>query len=403
MPRFLTRTIWILSLVSLFADLASEMLHPVMPLFLAGIGMNAAGIGFLEGAAALLAGFGKAWFGSLSDQLQRRNLFIRLGYGLSAFAKPVMGLFPALWPVFTARLADRIGKGMRGGARDAVLAGEAAPENRGKVFGFHRSMDTFGALLGAGFAWLWLYHRPGEYAALFLVAFLPGLLSIGLTLFLPREGKRPPQARKIPYQGIFPFWKTAPSPYKLLLVGGLAFAFLNSSDLLLLLRAGDAGRSPTSVLELYLLYNLVYALASFPLGGLADRIGFKPVYLGAVLLHGICYFWIGTADAPWAHWFIFALYGCFAAANEGIVTAWLTHFIPRDRKATGLGLYAFFETFAKFVASPLLGLLWVWTDSASAFQAIGIAAAVLALGLAVLLPARKAPATEGDRESPILG
>lgn len=377
-----------LSLVSLFADFASEMLYPVMPAFLDGIGMSAAGIGFLEGAAALVAGFGKAWFGSLSDQLQRRNFFIRMGYGLSALAKPMMGLIPMVVPVFLARLADRVGKGMRGGARDAVLAAEAAPEHRGKVFGFHRSMDTVGAVLGAVMALIWLEQRPDDYAALFLVAAIPGLISIGFTLFLPKEQPQPQKSPKRPFKGIFQFWAQSTPGYRRLLAAGIAFALLNSSDILLLLKAGDAGLKPTTVVALYIFYNVVYVLASFPFGGIADRVGFKSVYLLSIALYGGCYLGMGLATDTWMYWLIFGIYGCFAATNEGIVTAWLTRFIPPERKGTGLGLFAFLETFAKFVASPALGLLWLATSPEWAFAGVGIATLLLVVGLAVLLPGR---------------
>jgi MFS family permease len=384
MFKFLTRTVWILSLVSLFADLASEMLYPVMPLFLNEIGMTAAGIGLLEGLASLVAGFGKAWFGSLSDRLGRRNIFVRLGYGLSAVAKPLMGLFPMVAPVFLARLADRVGKGMRGGARDALLADECTPENKGRVFGFHRSMDTLGAVFGAGLALAWLQFSDSKLNSLFLIAAGPGLISVVVALLLPRETALKPS--KVPFSGIFQFWKNAAPGYKRLLGAAVGFAILNSSDILLLLKASDAGLDSSEVVGLYLFYNIIYVLASFPLGGLADKIGFKPVYMASIFLYGICYLGIGLANASWMYWAIFGLYGCFTAANEGIATAWLTAYIPKEAKATGIGLYSFLENLAKFVASPLLGILWLAWDGAFAFQIVGVAALGLTVLFAFTLP-----------------
>jgi MFS family permease len=387
MFKFLTRTVWILSMVSLFADLASEMLYPIMPLFLEDIGMTAAGIGLLEGMASLVAGFGKAWFGSLSDRLGRRNVFVRLGYGLSALAKPVMGLFPMVGPVFVARLADRVGKGMRGGARDALLAEECSADNRGKVFGFHRSMDTIGAVLGAGLALLWLHYRPGELGALFLVAAGPGLLSVLIAMLLPKElSANPSKEPKRPFKGIFQFWNQAHPHYKRLLGAAMAFAILNSSDILLLLKAGESGLDAETVVGLYLFYNVIYVLASFPLGGLADKIGFKPVYVASIVIYGGCYVAIGLANAAWMYWVIFGIYGCFTAANEGIATAWLTKVIPKEAKATGIGLYSFLENFAKFVASPLLGLLWLSFTGVIAFQIVGYLALGLGIVFIFLLP-----------------
>ncbi len=392
MFKFLTRSIWILSLVSLFADLASEMLYPIMPLFLNEIGMTAAGIGLLEGLASLVAGFGKAWFGSLSDRLGRRNIFVRLGYGLSAVAKPLMGIFPTIGPVFLARLADRVGKGMRGSARDALLSQECTPDNRGKVFGFHRSMDTLGAVFGAGLALAWLHFKPETpLAALFLVAAGPGFLSVALAMLLPKEAEpAPSKDPKRPFRGIFQFLKQASPEYKRLLGAAVAFAILNSSDILLLLKAGDAGLGTQTVVGLYLFYNIIYVLASFPLGGLADKIGFKPVYAASIVIYGFCYLGIGFANETWMYWALFGLYGCFTAANEGIATAWLTNVIPKASKATGLGMYSFLENFAKFVASPLLGLLWLAFTGNVAFQIVGLAAVSLGIAFVFILPRKTA-------------
>ena len=171
--RFLNRTIWLVSLVSLFTDMASEMLYPIMPLYLKQIGFTVLGLGFLEGLAEALAGLSKPYFGHQSDKLQRRLPFIQWGYALSAFAKPALGLFQSAWTVFFLRSADRLGKGIRSGARDALLSDLSTTENRGKVFGFHRSMDTIGAVLGPLLALWYLAYLPNNYAGLFLLAFNP--------------------------------------------------------------------------------------------------------------------------------------------------------------------------------------------------------------------------------------
>jgi len=173
--KTITRTVWILSLISLFTDTASEMLYPIMPVFLESIGFSVVLIGILEGIAEATAGLCKGYFGKLSDNSGKRAPFIQLGYSLSAISKPMMILFiyPA-W-IFFARTIDRFGKGLRTGARDAMLSDEATPQTKGKVFGFHRSMDTLGAVLGPIVALVYLYFRPNDYKTLFLIAFLPGL------------------------------------------------------------------------------------------------------------------------------------------------------------------------------------------------------------------------------------
>jgi sugar phosphate permease len=176
--KYITRTVWTLSLVSLFTDTASEMLYPIMPIYLKTIGFSIVLIGVLEGFAEATAGLSKGYFGKLSDNSGKRIPFVQIGYSLSAISKPMMAFFVfPLW-VFFSRTIDRLGKGIRTGARDAILSDEATPATKGKVFGFHRSMDTFGAVLGPSLALLYLYYFPQDYKTLFFIAFIPGVLAV---------------------------------------------------------------------------------------------------------------------------------------------------------------------------------------------------------------------------------
>lgn len=388
--RYITRAVLVLSMVSLFADIASEMLYPVLPAFLDGIGFGVMGIGLLEGLAVLISGFGNAYFGSLSDQIDRRYIFIRSGYLLSAIGKPLMGLFPFVGPVFAGRSIDRMGKGMRGAARDAVLVGESRPEDRGKVFGFHRAMDTLGAVIGPILALVYLHFYPNDIASILVLSFVPGIVSVAITFFLPKEGAPQPQpGRPRPFKGIFKFWKRASPDYKRLLGGLLAFALLNSSDLLLLLRAGEAGVTTANVVQAYIIYNIVYALASFPLGGLADKLGFKPVFLAGMAAFACVYAGMAFATEEWQVYLLFGLYGCFSAANEGIAKSWLSLFIAPADKGTGLGLYKFSSNATNFLASPLMGGIWLLAGGEGAFLLIGGLAAVQIFAFAFLLPSKQ--------------
>lgn len=192
--KHISRTVWILSVVSLLTDTASEMLYPIMPIYLKSIGFSIVLIGILEGIAEATAGLSKGYFGKRSDLSGKRVPFVQLGYAFSAISKPMMAafIFP-IW-IFFARTIDRLGKGIRTGARDAILSAEATPETKGKVFGFHRSMDTFGAVLGPAFALLYLYYYPQDYKTLFLIAFLPGLLAVSASFSL-RTTSLPNQQR----------------------------------------------------------------------------------------------------------------------------------------------------------------------------------------------------------------
>ncbi len=189
--KYITRTVWILSLVSLLTDAASEMLYPIMPIYLKTIGFSIVLIGVLEGFAEALAGLSKGYFGQLSDNSGKRVPFVQLGYALSTISKPMMAVFTfPLW-IFFARAIDRFGKGIRTGARDAILSDEATPQTKGKIFGFHRSMDTFGAVIGPALALIYLYFYPQDYKTLFYVAVIPGLLAVSVSFLLKDKMKSP--------------------------------------------------------------------------------------------------------------------------------------------------------------------------------------------------------------------
>lgn len=189
--------------------MASEMLYPVMPVYLKSIGYSVVIIGILEGIAEAVAGLSKGYFGKLSDSVGKRVPFVQWGYFLSALSKPLMGLFTSIGVIFFSRTLDRLGKGIRTGARDALLSQEATAENKGKVFGFHRALDTLGAVLGPASALIYLYYYPGNYATLFLIAFIPGIMAV-MTSFALKEKSLVPKKNHAP--GFFSFlsyWKTS--------------------------------------------------------------------------------------------------------------------------------------------------------------------------------------------------
>jgi MFS family permease len=356
---FLTRTIWIISLVSFFTDISSEMLYPVMPVYLKTIGFSALLIGILEGFAEATAGLSKGYFGKLSDISGKRLPFVRLGYFLSALAKPMLALsvYP-LW-VFMARFTDRLGKGIRTGARDAVLSAESSKENKGKVFGFHRGMDTLGAAVGPFIALIYLSFYPGNYRPLFLIAFLPALSGVLMTLLI--KDKIISEKKDIQPGGFFSFlgyWKTASDGYRKLVTGLLAFTLFNSSDVFLLLMAKNQGFSDQQVIGAYIFYNLVFALASYPMGDLADKISMKFSFISGLLLFVVVY--AGMAFLPDARvmYLLFFLYGIYAASTDGVSKAWITSLTPVNETATAVGFYTGFSSIFTMLASSLAGLIW---------------------------------------------
>jgi MFS family permease len=379
--RVITRTVWVLSLVSLFTDTASEMLYPVMPVYLKSIGFSVVLIGLLEGLAEATAGLSKGYFGKLSDTTGRRMPFVQLGYALSAISKPLMAAFAAPVWIFAARTIDRLGKGLRTGARDAVLSAEATPATKGRIFGFHRSMDTLGAVIGPVIALIYLQFYPGHYKALFLIAFVPGMLAIGSSLLLRDKFTEVRPAKNVSFLSFLAYWKESPAAYRKLLVGLLFFTLFNSSDMFLLLRAKDAGLDDAGVIGAYIFYNMVYAAAAYPIGILADRLGLKKVFIAGLLLFAVVYIGMSFAGVPYYYYFLFLLYGLYAAATEGVSKAWISNITDKQHVATAIGTYAALQSLCALVASTLAGLLWYGFGAAVAFTVTGVAAIVVAIYL----------------------
>lgn len=379
--RVITRTVWVLSLVSLFTDTASEMLYPVMPVYLKSIGFSVLLIGLLEGLAEATAGLSKGYFGKLSDTTGRRMPFVQLGYALSAISKPLMAAFAAPVWIFAARTIDRLGKGLRTGARDAVLSAEATPATKGRIFGFHRSMDTLGAVIGPVIALIYLQFYPGHYKALFLIAFVPGMLAIGSSLLLRDKFTEVRPAKNVSFLSFLAYWKESPAAYRKLLVGLLFFTLFNSSDMFLLLRAKDAGLDDAGVIGAYIFYNMVYAAAAYPIGILADRLGLKKVFIAGLLLFAVVYIGMSFAGVPYYYYFLFLLYGLYAAATEGVSKAWISNITDKQQVATAIGTYAALQSLCALVASTLAGLLWYGFGAAVAFTVTGVAAIVVAIYL----------------------
>ncbi len=379
-PRILTRNIWLLSLVSLLNDVASEMLYPVMPVYLKSIGFSIVFIGVLEGFAEAAAGLSKGYFGNLSDSTGRRRPFVQMGYALSAFSKPLLALFAQPFWVFLARAADKLGKGIRTGARDALLSDEATPATKGRVFGFHRAMDTVGAFLGPSLALLYLQGHPGNYAPLFLWAFIPGLLAISFT-FLIHE-KRRVQAEKTNKPGFLDFlhyWRRSPGQYRQLVGGLLVFTLFNSSDVFLLLKIKAAGGSDAALIGVYIFYNLVFAVAAYPIGILADRLGMKRVFVGGLLLFAATYAGMAFATTWPAFLALFFLYGLYAAATDGVAKAWISNISDKKDTATAIGTFTAFQSVGALAASSLAGLIW-YSAGAGATFLLSAGAAVIVAG-----------------------
>jgi len=356
--RFINRTVIILSVVSLFADIASEMIYPVVPFYLKEIGFSVFLIGILEGVANFTSGISKGYFGKLSDEKGIRLPFIKTGYFLSAISKPMMAMFIyPLW-IFFARTTDRFGKGLRTAARDAMLSQQATKETKATIFGFHRSMDTAGAAIGPSLALLFLYFFPKQYISLFYFAFIPGIIAVAL-IFLLKEKKQPVSTlEKGGFFSFFKYWKIATPEYKKLLAGLLGFALFNSSDLFLLLITKEVTGSEKIAIAAYIFYNIVFAVGSFPLGKLADRFGIRNIFILGLLMFAIVYACFAFHPPVVVIFILFFIYGIYAAATEGVVKAWVTNIAHDSNTATAIGFYTSCESICSLFASIIAGAIW---------------------------------------------
>ena len=373
--KIITRSIWILSMVSLLADVASELLYPVIPVYLKSIGFTVAGIGLLEGIAELTVGLSKGYFGKQSDERGVRLPFVKLGYLLSALSKPMMALFTYPAWIFLSRTTDRLGKGVRTAARDALLSQQATPATKARVFAFHRGWDTVGAVTGPVLALIYLHYNPEAYKPLFFLAFIPGVLSVALIFLLKEEKKPVSTLGKGNFFSFLSYFKIAGTEYKQLLIGLLIFALGNSSDLFLILRAREITGSDSITISAYIGYNIVYALSSYPMGILADKWGSKRIFLAGLVLFIIVYAGFAVTNNAWIIYILFGLYGIYAAATEGIAKAWISNLAHDKNTGTALGCFNSLQSLAAFSASVLAGIVWQWQGSEIVF----LLAAILAL------------------------
>ena len=412
-PRGVTRNVVVLGLVSLFTDLSSEMIYPIIPLFVVGtLGSSPALFGLIEGIAEGISS-GLRWIGgTMSDRTGRRKPFVLAGYTLSALSKPLMGAAALAlgWPLFLlGRSSDRFGKSIRTAARDALIADSTAAEHRGAAFGFHRAMDTCGAVLGplVAFAVLALWPES-SLTWLFFVALAPGSISVLLAARGVREIRLTPTAAAAATatdsahdelrSGAAAGHKAAGNPakqvalprgfWRLLFACGV-FAIGNSSDSFLILRSKELGLTLPQVILAFALFNAVYAVTATPFGRLSDRIGRKPVLALGWLTYAAVYLGFAFLQSAAAPWGLLCLYGLYQALTDGVTKAFVSDLVPKQRRAGAIGLLGTVSGLGQLVASIVAGLLWEMRLFGGALMlalAIGAAAALIAIPLLLTLP-----------------
>src|SRR5438093_13740615 len=331
--RGVSRNVFVLGLVSLFGDVSSEMVVPLLPAFLVALGGGAEALGIIEGAAEATASLFKYVSGRWADRARRLLPLAVAGYAIAGAVRPLLALARAPWHVFAVRCLDRVGKGIRTSPRDKLLAASADRERLAEAYSFHRGMDHLGAAVGPLFATALLLFWPGQLRLVFALAAIPGALAVAL-LFAVREtpgspSPSPPISTSLPTS----------SPPRRLLPAIFLFTLGNSADALLLLRAQGLG-VPTALLPaLWTLLHLVRATTSWPLGRLADRLGRRASLATGWAWYAICYLGFATATAPWHSWALFAAYGPVAGLTEGTERALVASSVPEERRGRALGVY----------------------------------------------------------------
>lgn len=372
------RDVVVLGFVSLLTDVSSEMLYPIIPLYLTAV-LHApmSVVGLIEGLAESTASLLKLASGVASDRYGRRRPFVMWGYGLSAASKPLLALASS-WPLLlVVRLIDRTGKGIRGPARDAMIAAATPAEDRGRAFGLHRALDTVGATVGPLIALVAIGALGLGYRTVFLLATVPAIGGVLLLRFVGRDRSAAPAPS---LQSNHTSAKSRdPRLYAFLVVVGV-FSLGNSSNVFLLLRARDLGYSETGVIGLYVLYNLIFAVAATPAGLLSDRIGRRRVLQAAFAVAAVVYGGFALASSHLAIAVLMALYGLFAAANAGASRAYVASLAGSEQRATVLGMYQMVTSALLLVASTVAGLLWTYVGPQSPFwfgAATALAASLL--------------------------
>lgn len=356
-PKKLPFTVVMLGMVSFFNDMASEMIYPIIPIFLTTVLHTSIPIvGFIEGFVEALASISKYIFGTYSDYLQKRKIFVTIGYSFAAISKILIGLAFG-WPmVLFARIVDRLGKGLRTAPRDSLLLENTTPQNKGYIFGFHRAFDSLGAVFGPLLALIILYFLKDNVRQAFFVAVIPAVIAIVLLVIFVKEKKADATQEKNKFVKIS--FRNMDSKLKLFMLISFIFAAGNSSDAFLLLNAKNLGLTTSMVVLMYILYNISQTIFATPAGILADKFGAKKVFAGGLLVFSLVYLFFGLVKSPFFLWFLFPIYGVYIAATDGISKAYLSEFIQKKESGSYFGAYYTLNAIGTFLASIVGGFLW---------------------------------------------
>ena len=372
----------ILGIASLLTDISSEMIYPILPIYLVTqLGAGPAILGLIEGIAESLSSLLKVFSGYFSDKIKSRKPFTIFGYASSIAGKFFLYISVNWWFVLAGRVIDRFGKGVRVAPRDALIADSAKDKKRGAAFGLHRAMDTLGAIIGVFAAYLLITKYKGTFKNIFLFSLIPAFLGV-LFLFLVKEKKSQAQSPpvKIKFQ-----WKALDRRLKFFLIFTFIFTLGNSSNQFLLLRAKSLGSTLPQVILFYLVYNIVYGLVAYPASRLSDKIGRKKLLVSGYLFYGLVYLGFAMNKSMHNFWFLFGVYGLYIGFTEGVEKALVADIAPVQLRATAIGLHATLVGIGLLPASLLAGVLWKFLGPAWAFYFGSFMGIMASIGLWFIL------------------
>lgn len=371
----------ILGIASFLTDISTEMVYPIIPFFLTGLGAGPAILGLIEGIAESLASLLRVFSGYFSDKIRKRKPLAILGYSSSTLGKFVLYLSTSWLGVLFGRIIDRFGKGIRTAPRDALIADSTAKQERGRAYGLHRAMDTLGAAIGVILAYFFLKANITNYTRIFLWSLVPALLGVFILFFSREKTKSIWQKKeKLKFQ-----WKRLPMKLRLFLIFVFIFALGNSSNQFLILRAKSLGYTITTVLLLYLFYNITYGVLSFPVGRLSDKIGRKKILIIGYLIYGLVYLGFGLIGKSALLWILFGIYGLYSAFTEGIEKAFVSDIAQPELRGTLIGLHSTLVGIGLLPASLIAGALWQVFGASAPFLFGGVLGIISAIGLIFII------------------
>lgn len=375
-------SIWALGLVSMFMDISSELVHSLLPVFMATVlGASMATIGVIEGVAEATAAFAKIFSGAISDYFGKRKVFVVMGYGLGAISKPLFPLATTIGWVFTGRFLDRIGKGIRGAPRDALIADITPPELRGAAYGLRQSLDSVGAFVGPLLAMAFMAWFANDIKAVLWVAVVPALISVALLITMVREPDRVTPGSGPRLALTIATARRLPLCYWLIVLLGAIFTLARFSEAFLVLRALDVGFDLGYVPIIMVVMNVVYAAVAYPTGAIANRIGRRTLLVAGLAALIAADLVLAAAASPLQALLGAALWGLHMALTQGLLAALVAETSPADLRGTAFGVFNLFSGSAVLLASVIAGALWAAYGAAATFLAGAAFAALAMIGL----------------------